>query len=1598
MKKFNLLLTVLALAFVIPKASADVTQVIDNYVETFDEVTANSSTHEISTPYWGHIVESAKFEDEYGWGSYDDYVSYYVDSEGGYDNSPFLRALSQTVGYPTAKVNDLIVTPAVSGTVTMQLTRTSSYDGGVQIFYCTRNDDGSFTKGDAYPVEIPELTKDVWTPLTIENVPEGTYLGIRLDYSGIDQFTATKATITLKKQLEITSVENLTPISYSSECVDAGPDGNATITLKATITNTGDLPFEVGDEGYSFCVYDYTAKKAYPAVAATETLAPGAGMDVTVTATVPVTEKFRHRWDVMENYGGTSKYCVWLELYPYTPVFQLSEGTAAAVIEEGALFDFGMQNADCVKSFRLRNNSGGAPCAINSISVPEGFSFVVRDKEDATITYNLPCTIPAHSEYQLDVTMLASAPGVKEGTMTITTNESDVLNVTLKGTILDPTKWYVDFEDQKFPDGSYLTTPTSHWSISSYNVGGNKYLAKHSTSSTLTKMISPKLRVEDGEALTFQVSVNGATTLTYLNVYYSTDRKNWTQVKTLTNGDFDTSKESAYPYPYKLKTFTVESIPAGEYYIAFESGYANIDNIYGFTVLDIPAVDFVQEALTIPESAEVNTASGIKMTVGNAGSASFEAGEITAKLIVDGKVVEEKALGALKRDSYNRNSSATASFDWTPRAAGTASVKMQLVAGDTTFESETKQVTVGAEPVSGWLQVGTITSEGGNTGTVPIYANYCTSESESVYTADMINLEADAKIYKVMYRGYNTSSAHTTHVVAYIENTTDATPASQTGTTTAYSGISSMTKIYDGDYTFVTQGSSADKKEHLVFDITNTPFVYTGDNIRIIVQHYGNTYKSQYFEPSETEGQCVYRNRNGQKTLEDLAANAKFSATKMPIVNFGVDAVASVFSGKVTSTDETPVADAAVKLTCDNVEYSGTTDAEGNFSFDVIKNTLDYTLTVAKEGFFPYTHAETLNLAGAATLSQNVTIEPAVGFKVISSAIPASATVNNNSTVSVTAISGVDFAADSYTAKLYLDEVEVATAETPAIEALTEHTFNFTFMPHAVSDAAQVKIELIAQGKTATAEGAIEIKAETALAEVQVGERTNEGTKGPVYHYYKNSKVEMIYPASMINLPAGTKMEAIRFKGYHNANELTSTVNIWIKNVPAGTALIGDDVSDMDHVMTDYIKDFSTAVGSSSNHEDEYVIEFPEGYVYEGGDLRIVTTQTASKYISLYYALTNVANQARYAASDNTALANLSLASGSTMALPVIYINVSPYKTVSGTVTADGAAVAGQEIKLEAENGVQYTGTTDETGAYSIQVIQHSLDYTLSVVKEGYKKYTAPISFADGDVTHDVTLVKPSYKITGTAMVYGTEDVAPGVTVELTDAAYEVAGSTTTDENGKYEFIVTKPGTYDLYIYNHQDYTFMTADQAVVEENSVTVVANAYVQLKAYGVFGTVTDASTGNPITNGVAGLRRDGSEEIIAQVNLASYGMYYFESDVTLLSKYTYNVVVWAEGYMHKSKSLDFSTLGPWSSILEGQDIALEQGMDGVGALTAEGFKAFGGQGTITVTMPAGKVSIYNATGALVREAAVEEGTTTLNGFATGIYIVNGVKVAVK
>ena len=56
---------------------------------------------------------------------------------------------------------------------------------------------------------------------------------------------------------------------------------------------------------------------------------------------------------------------------------------------------------------------------------------------------------------------------------------------------------------------------------------------------------------------------------------------------------------------------------------------------------------------------------------------------------------------------------------------------------------------------------------------------------------------------------------------------------------------------------------------------------------------------------------------------------------------------------------------------------------------------------------------------------------------------------------------------------------------------------------------------------------------------------------------------------------------------------------------------------------------------------------------------------------------------------------------------------------------------------------VEYYAVTDVDGSYSVDVIQYSLDYEMTVEAEGYKPAVEAVSFADGDVADkDVALVK----------------------------------------------------------------------------------------------------------------------------------------------------------------------------------------------------------------------------------------------------------------
>ena len=1592
MRKINFLLTLLVLFVAAPFARAEKTT-ITPYSESFEGLTPLTD-HAFAPEYWSHIVD--EYVDDYDeWSSGETYyVSYYSRETGGVNNGTYIEAGSQTIGSGYSKTaNDLLVTPALSGDVTMYLKLTKT-TGTVTFFTCTRNSDGSFKKDGAYTVtDMPTLSTEEWTQVTIPAVAEGTYLGIRLNYACIDEFTAASISYGGTKSLKVTKITKLNTNSY----IDLTPEGTATFSFEVTVQNTGDENLNPGDEGYSLSIKDNSADTLIgEPTAIDQALAPGETYTLTVTATCTfdITDKIYHNFHIVENIGGASSNAAWYDIYPYLPNFQVSIVDKADVLADGTVVDFGMIGADSSKSFRLRNNTGGAPATITSITAPKGYSFKVTAKNDDTVEYTkFPITIPAHSELKLTVTASAAAAGTWSGNVAIDVDTYKTFNLAVVSIVTDPTKWFVDFEDEKYPVGSY-TTNASSWSMGDYKVGGNKFVAKNGSSSNPTLFVSPKLSVAEGETLTFQASQNSYSTYAdnFVNIYYSTDRKNWTLLRTISNkaeNEADkilVEKESEWPYPAKLKTFILEGVPAGEVYIAFESGYACIDNIYGFTLSEVPAIDIVTTEVKLPTEATVNNTYKPAITFINAGSSDIAEGALKVRYVVGGETVAEQDVPAIARDSYNRTSSKSFSLEWTPRTAGTFPAKIEIY-GEGFSYAEESTVVVSEESAIGWLNVGDYTTFDSSS---LMKTNYKKNETETIYTADQIRLEAGAQIEKIMYRGYRTGAPYTTNLQYYIENTTDEAPVSAGTTPYDHSG---MTEVYNGEYTFETKGTSAAPVDYITLDLA-TPFTYTGGNIRVVIISKSDKFGSFSVESFNKANVNVNRCTDGGVLEEQTFSKL----SSVPVLYLWTKRQIPTISGTVTNkATGAAIEGAEVTLTSGNTIYSATTDANGAYSANIYQYNLDYSISVAKDGYyaFPYDESENITVsAKEGSVVQNIQLTEAKGLRIIENSVPTTATVNHAYTATAKVLNGANRQwRNGYTAVLHVGDDITVEAPANMIQANAEADFEFTFTPHAAG-TFETYIEFVAEGITATTEPVqLTIGEETADAEIQIGTVSAKTYHGPIVTYNNNSVVELIYPKSMLGIPAGTKIDAMRFKGYHSAKNVTFDVKSWVANVPEGTANTGRNVEGMTLYKDEQLST-DVAKGTTSATETEYEITFPDGFIYDGGDIRIVSTAAGNGWCTINFEVTDVTGHMLYEGSDTKALEDMTCQTNG-KPLPVMYLALTPTKNVSGTVTIGetGAAVADTPVVVKSGE-VEYYGTTDVNGAYSVDVIQHSLDYTVNVTVAGYLPAAEPVSFADGDVVANIVLNKGFVK--GQVLDADTNEPIAGAYVDIQNSDWVTIGSLeATGEDGAYNFEVSAAGDYYLnaeapyYYFDRQD-----PDPATV--TTTGVVSNIYLKSKSFAVTGVVYDKATNQPILDAKVDLFCNG--KVIATTPTGSEtGDYYFE-DIDHVGTNVYFVRAYRNGYKSEDIDLDFSKVGAWNTTLEGQDIYIGVGDSGVGSLTANGFKAFGGKGIITVVSAQGIVNIYNEAGSLIRSEKVQDGKTTFNGIVPGIYIVNGVKVAVK
>ena len=928
------------------EARADI---VENYKMDFNKP-ISTTAHDFKVGSgWGHLVNKyTVYSDWYG--STDYYVNYEFSSSDGRDGSGTLKVGSQYIGdeegYDMGNVNDLIVTPAITGKSSIYVKKSFSWSTSSSIkFYSVTLENGKYKKGDEIEVEVPTISDD-WVEVKLPE-QNNQYIGIRAQNLLLDDFAADKADIQLQKSLLITKVD----YKGKSE-VDCDAEGNFPISYEVSITNNGDIDLTEGTKGYSLSVKNY-GKELIFTQPLKGNLAVGASTTVTVTGTANYAKyPNRNRYDVYEDLTNTSKYGSWIEPIPYKPVLTMRDSNDK--IENGkATYAWGMLKESTDKTFEI-SNDGPAPLKLTSVVVPEGF----------TTSLAAPLTLEGHTKQQFTITMPATTPGIYSGEFKVSAEGVDDFKFNVSATVLDPSKYYVNFNDNKIPEGSYVE---AGWKVDQRDAesSDNPYLLANGSQDTDDKFVTPLLKVAQGEKMTVDVArsnyYNGGDGV-YLNIYYSADRTNWTLARKITADELSDERAVNYTYYYsKLKTFVIDNIPAGNYYIGFGAGYTAIDNIYGFEKVDV-AHDLMLAASYMPKTAVVNNAYTATATLRNINAKEEAADSYTASLYFDGEVVATAPAQAIASGA-----DAEFTFSYTPHkvGAGEAYIEFKNAADNYVVTTEKVSVDVKEELPVGTVTVGNGKTSANRTGIAFYDGNSDGAHIDNLYKAEMLTKYGIAKGTKITSVTYTGTCSQDREVKVYdLTAYVGTVDAAKFEKGKGYESLQKVNVYTDKTINFVegnTYTTTITLPEPIVWDGTSA--------IRVLTYVKADKYVNVKFNADDENSTSYYG--NGELGNE----SATYSEYSTAVAEFGFQTEPSVMSGKVTWKNKA-VAGATVTLTSGDVIYTGASDEEGAYSINVIQNDKKYHLTVAAPGYIDYAEKDSVDLSQSINKDIALEVEP----------------------------------------------------------------------------------------------------------------------------------------------------------------------------------------------------------------------------------------------------------------------------------------------------------------------------------------------------------------------------------------------------------------------------------------------------------------------------------------------------------------------------------------------------------------------------------------------------------------------------------------------
>ncbi|MCM1096010.1 MAG: carboxypeptidase-like regulatory domain-containing protein, partial [Terasakiella sp.] len=149
------------------------------------------------------------------------------------------------------------------------------------------------------------------------------------------------------------------------------------------------------------------------------------------------------------------------------------------------------------------------------------------------------------------------------------------------------------------------------------------------------------------------------------------------------------------------------------------------------------------------------------------------------------------------------------------------------------------------------------------------------------------------------------------------------------------------------------------------------------------------------------------------------------------------------------------------------------------------------------------------------------------------------------------------------------------------------------------------------------------LRASSGANDVEIGLPTASSAAGPAYLQYTNSDSETVYPAEAIAIPAGAKILSVAYDGYcPTQKDATYKMTLYMENLAPDTPVytegaVGRDVAAMTAVASASVK--IDAAGSKTAPAEMLRFDLGEGYVYDGGDLRVSMQSRSSRFNDIYF-------------------------------------------------------------------------------------------------------------------------------------------------------------------------------------------------------------------------------------------------------------------------------------------------------------------------------------------------------------------------------------------